>query len=244
MRLVADLHIHSIASGHAYSTILEIAQAAREAGLEMVAITDHGPKMPGSPHVYHFSNMATLPDKICGVRVLRGVEANIIDEKGSIDLTYCYLKYLDIVLAGFHDPYKCGTVTENTDAMIATMMNPYVDFIVHPGNPRYPVDGKAIVEASIETGVPIEVNNSSFVDSREGSIGPCSTIARHVAELNGRIIISSDAHFAQRVGVFDEALRTIKECGVSLKQVLNTSVEKVMTYLKDRHFKRPLSSKE
>lgn len=238
MRLVADLHVHSIASGHAYSTILEIAAAARDKGLLAVAITDHGPAMPGGPHVYHFTNMSTLPREICGVRVLRGVEANILDKKGKIDLRYRYLKDLDVVLAGFHDPYEGGGVAENTDAMIAAMENPYVDFIVHPGNPRYPVEAEAIVEASMELGVPIEVNNASFGDSREGSLGPCSAIARLVADRGGRIIISSDAHFAHKVGEFGEAVKIVTGCGMTPDQVLNTSLEAVMAYLGSRHGRR------
>lgn len=244
MRLVADLHVHSIASGHAYSTILEIAAAARDKGLLAVAITDHGPAMPGGPHVYHFSNMLTLPRDICGVRVLHGVEANILNKKGKIDLRYRYLKDLDVVLAGFHDPYEGGGITENTDAMISAMENPYVDFIVHPGNPRYPVEPEAIVKASIELGVPIEVNNASFGDSREGSIGPCSTIARLVADKGGRIIISSDAHFAYKVGEFGEAIRLVTECGIAPDQILNTSLEAVMEYLESRHSKRPSANEQ
>ena len=53
MNLIADMHCHTVASGHAYSTVQEIAREASNKGLEMVAITDHGPSMPGGPHCYH-----------------------------------------------------------------------------------------------------------------------------------------------------------------------------------------------
>jgi putative hydrolase len=46
MKLEADLHVHTIASGHGYSTIKEIMTAAAEKGLKTVAITDHGLNMP------------------------------------------------------------------------------------------------------------------------------------------------------------------------------------------------------
>ena len=59
MRLVADLHIHSVATGHAYCTINEMAQAAADIGLEMIGITDHGPSMPDGPHLYYFGNLRT-----------------------------------------------------------------------------------------------------------------------------------------------------------------------------------------
>jgi len=79
MKMEADLHVHTIASGHGYSTIKEIVESAREKELKMVAITDHGLQMPGAPHWYHFTNMKSLPRIIQGVEVLRGVEANILD---------------------------------------------------------------------------------------------------------------------------------------------------------------------
>jgi len=47
IKLVADLHVHTISSGHAYSTVAEIIEAAAQKGLEAVALTDHGPAMPG-----------------------------------------------------------------------------------------------------------------------------------------------------------------------------------------------------
>ena len=74
MRILMDLHTHTVASGHAYSTIMENAKAAAEKGLEGIAMTDHGPAMPGGAHLYHFWNLTALPQQIAGVRVLRGVE--------------------------------------------------------------------------------------------------------------------------------------------------------------------------
>ena len=41
MEYILDLHTHTIASGHAYSTIREMAQAASEKGLKLLGITEH-----------------------------------------------------------------------------------------------------------------------------------------------------------------------------------------------------------
>ena len=101
MNLIADMHCHTVASGHAYSTVQEIAREASNKGLEMVAITDHGPSMPGGPHCYHFGNLRALPSEIYGVKILKGVEANIIDYDGNIDLPERYLDILDIVCSRF-----------------------------------------------------------------------------------------------------------------------------------------------
>lgn len=43
-----DLHTHTIASGHAFGTIWENARAAKDKGISVLAITDHGPSVPGS----------------------------------------------------------------------------------------------------------------------------------------------------------------------------------------------------
>lgn len=232
MKLVADLHIHSISSGHAYSTIAEIAAAAKENGLSMIAITDHGPMMPGGPHPYHFGNLRVLPEEIAGVRVLKGVEANIINENGEVDLDSYYLKRLDVVLAGFHEhcfPYQ--DKANCTTAMLKAMDNPFIDIIVHPGNPEFPVDYEAVVSKSAEKGIPLEINNSSFCGSRRGSEHNCRQLARLIARYGSPMVIGSDTHFAPDVGNFDIALATVLEAGVKEEQILNTSVKKVMDYL-------------
>ena len=48
MKLVLDTHTHTIASGHAYNTINEMVKRGADMRLELMAITDHAPKMPGS----------------------------------------------------------------------------------------------------------------------------------------------------------------------------------------------------
>ena len=52
MRLLADLHTHTVASGHAYSTLTENVHVARSRGMELVAVTDHGPRVPQGAQVH------------------------------------------------------------------------------------------------------------------------------------------------------------------------------------------------
>ena len=85
-RVVADLHCHTVASTHAYSTVTELARAAAEQRLLAIACTDHGPGAPDAPHLWHFGNMDVLPPSIEGVRVLHGMEANVMDFSGRLDL--------------------------------------------------------------------------------------------------------------------------------------------------------------
>ena len=83
---VMDLHTHTIASGHAYSTILEMIQAAKEKDVKLLGITEHGPHMKGSCRAIYFQNMKVIPRERFGVTTLFGVELNIMEEDGSVDL--------------------------------------------------------------------------------------------------------------------------------------------------------------
>ena len=80
--LKVDLHTHTIASGHAYSTIQESVMHASSVGVEVIAITDHGPSMEGSPCAGYFDNMARIPRKMHGVDLLMGCEVNVVDHSG------------------------------------------------------------------------------------------------------------------------------------------------------------------
>jgi putative hydrolase len=92
MRLLADLHTHTVASGHAFSTVTELAHAAASKGLELIAFTDHGPSVPGGAHPWYFWNSKVVPSVIDGVIVLRGCEANVADTDNGIDLPDAVLK--------------------------------------------------------------------------------------------------------------------------------------------------------
>ena len=239
MKIAADLHVHSIASGHAYSTIAENVAVAAKKGLELIAITDHGPMMPGASHAYHFGNLKAVPNKYLGVEVLKGVEANIIDSEGTLDLGEYYLEILDIVLAGFHSYcFQSGTVEENTAAMINAMANPFVDIIVHPGNPEFKINPYEIVKASKEYGVCLEINNSSLGFTRKGSYCNCMEIARRAAEMGTIVSVGSDAHWAEYVGDFTNALLLMQQAGIKEEQIINKSVERVYGYLQTRHQRR------
>ncbi|MBP2645019.1 MAG: ycdX [Firmicutes bacterium] len=239
MQFVADLHIHTISSGHAYSTVLEIAQAAAEKELLMIALTDHGPAMPGAPHHYHFSNLVALPGFIYGVRVLKGIEANILDSRGTLDLSERILAKLDIVLAGLHSVcVPSGTAEENTDMMIAAMKNPWVDVIVHPGNPEFIIDDRKVVQAAAEYDVALEINNSSLTVSRSGSLPRCYHLLNLAKEYGCKIVLGTDSHFAFSVGDFTAAEKLISQTGLLPQQLLNTSVTKIEEHLRRRNNRR------
>lgn len=242
MKMLVDLHTHTIASGHAYSTITENAQAAARRGIELLGIADHGPSLPGAPHIYYFNNMGVIPEEICGVKVLAGVEANIISHEGDLDLPVHILAKLKIVLAGLHKVcYPGGTLEQNTQAYIKAMSNPFTDMIVHPGRIDFKVDLEQIARASAQLNVPVEINNStlSTITTKIEARKNCSLFARYMAKYKGPVVLGSDAHFSDRVGEFGDALDLVLEAGISEQQILNTSPERVLNYLEIRHKQRP-----
>lgn len=235
MKIAVDLHTHTIASGHAFSTIQEIMVAAKSKGLDMVAITDHGPDMKGAPSKWYFGNMDILPRTYQNMSILYGVEANILDTEGTLDLEPGFLRRLDIVLAGLHEEsFMPASAAENTLAVIKAMESSYVDIIVHPGNPAYELDQEQLVLASRDLGVALEVNNSSLTVCRKGSQEYCLELLKLIKKHKTYISLGTDAHWAGQVGCFDEAFRLLETVGINEEQILNTSGEKVIEYLKKR----------
>ena len=82
MKIIADTHSHTLASGHAYSTIKEMAAAAKARGLKALALTEHAPEMPGTCGLFYFQNLDVVPRECDGIRLLMGAEVNIMDPDG------------------------------------------------------------------------------------------------------------------------------------------------------------------
>lgn len=133
-----DLHMHTVASTHAYSTLHDYIDEAIEKGIKLFAITDHGPDMADAPHYWHFMNMQVWPRLVNGVGILRGIESNIKNIDGDIDCTGPMLTAIDVIIAGFHEPVMPPSDKEtHTAAMIAAMAGGEVHIISHPGNPKF-----------------------------------------------------------------------------------------------------------
>jgi putative hydrolase len=228
----ADLHTHTIASGHAYSTINEMAAEAARRQLRLIGMTDHGPALPGGPHPYHFMALRFIPKHIGGVRILRGVEANILGN-GKLDLDDQQLAQLELVLAGFHP--GCGYVGrgqgDNTKTVMTIMDKPQVQVICHPGNPEFPLDYQTIARHAAATGTALEINNSSFGVSRLGSADNCRSLARYCAQYGAPVALGSDAHIAQGVGQLDQALSEALQAGIQPEQIVNLTLTSTLAFL-------------
>lgn len=233
MNYILDCHCHTIASGHAYSTINEIAKQASEKGLELIAITDHAPKMPGSTHLYYFQNLKILPDELYGVKILKGAEVNILNNKGEVDLEDELLEKLDIVIASVHLPCYDDDSDNLIEAYINVMKNPDIDIIGHPDDSRYPVDYKEFVKNAKKYNTLIELNNSSFrpFSFRENAKENYRELLEICKAEKAPIIINTDTHFFTEVGNFEYAEQLLKEIDFPDELIVNTSIEKLLNFL-------------
>ncbi|MEQ4531022.1 MAG: phosphatase [Mixta sp.] len=230
-----DLHMHTVASTHAYSTLHDYIAAAKQNGIRLFAITDHGPDMADAPHYWHFVNMHVWPRVVDGVGILRGIEANIKNTQGEIDCTGRMLETMDLVIAGFHEPvFAPQDKATHTEAMIAAMASGDVHIISHPGNPKFPVDIPAIAEAAAKYQVALEINNSSFTHSRPGSEPNCRAIAAAVKEAGGMLAFGSDSHTAFTLGNFEHCLRIMREVDFPEERVLNVTPRRLLDFLEMR----------
>lgn len=233
-----DMHVHTISSGHAYSTITENAHYATSVGIEYLGMTDHGPAMPGSCGTLHFLNLKIIPDYIEGVRIFKGIEYNIIDYNGKVDKAIWnkIKRNLDIGIASLHLPcINPGTEEENTLALTNAMKEPYINIIGHPGDPRYPINVKKVVSIARDTHTLLEVNNSSFNPSngRAGGEVIVSEILKECKKQSLPIILGSDAHYFTQIGDFSRCEKILDEVQFPNELIINYSTKKFDEFISE-----------
>lgn len=241
MLVQADLHTHTVASTHAYSTITENCRHAADIGLKCIAMTDHTNLMPDSPHIWHFRcQRDVLPSELFGVKILKGAEVNIYNYNGELDLADVELKKLDWVVASFHShvfpdfsPADPKTVT---DAYLLAMDNPHVDIIGHPTAVKFPVEWERLVRGAKERGKLLELNNSSI---RTGK-SPKEAVSQMLywcKRLEVEIAVDSDAHFWTAIGQVPLAEQALLEADFPKRLIVNADWERLRArVLKKRPF--------
>ena len=225
---VMDTHTHTIASGHAYSTIRENAAAAGRKGLELIAVTEHAPRMTGSCQAIYFQNLKVVDRHAYDVELLMGVELNILDERGTVDLTEETLAKMDLAIASLHMPCIApGSREYNTQACLNVMKNPRIHILGHPDDPRYPVDYRAIVQGAKEYGMLLELNENSLRPggSRKNARPQDEEMLKLCMEYQVPIVIGSDAHVDTDVGRHELAHALLEEMNFPEELVINRSVE-------------------
>ena len=229
-----DVHTHTIVSGHAYSTIQEMAQEAANQKLQILGITEHAPSIPGTCDPIYFRNMHVVPREIYGIKLLLGAELNILDKDGTLDLDENYYRILDLRIAGIHALCWDGeTREENTQGMLNVIRNPWVQIISHPGDGTADLNFKPLVIASGEQKTLLEINNSSLIPSR-GKVQAYANnleILRLSRKYGVPVILGSDAHVSFSIADYKYLWKMIDEANFPKELIMNYWPDEFLAYI-------------
>ena len=235
MNIELDMHTHTLASGHAFSTLQEMANAGAEKGLKLLGITEHTPGIPGTCDPIYFRNLHVVPRQMYGIELMLGAEINILDGEGNLDADEELMRRLDIRIAGIHLLcYKHGTKEENTHGMVQAIRHPYIQMISHPGDGTALLDFEPMVLASKECGTLLEINNSSLkptrnkVDARDNN----RELLRLCKKYEVPVILGSDAHISFDIANYEYLYPLLQETEFPEELIVNRSVEVLKKSLK------------
>src|SRR5579884_2982217 len=234
--LRGELHCHTSASDGTAS-IEEMAAAARRAGYEYLAITDHSASMgfgsDVSPQRLREQIARIRGLRVEGIELLAGSEVNILPD-GSLDYEDELLEQLDWVIASVHTSFRMPG-EEMTRRIIRAVEHPLVDCIGHLSGrklerrPPYQFDPEAVIAAAARTGTMLEINSSP--DRRDLD----EVHARAAAAAGVPLVINCDAH---RVGGFEVArygIATARRAWLTAAEVANTRPWEEVEALRPRH---------
>jgi putative hydrolase len=245
-RLSYDIHTHTTFS-HGKGSIEDNVKAAIARGLSAVGISDHGPG-----HVTYGvkrSNISVMRREVDRLRplypeieILLGIEANIINPSGALDVTEEELRQFDYLLAGYHygvfgekPVFALGVHARNfildgwfhkstrrqkqinTDLTVRAIYENKINILTHPGD-KGVFDIGEIALACAERGTLMEISTWHDWLTVDG--------IRQAAKTAARFVISSDAHTPERIGDCQGAVDRIKEAGLDFERVENLIVER------------------
>lgn len=243
MKFLGDYHTHTVASdGH--STLDENVAAAKQAGLEEIVVSDHGFKSVfANMTAENFEKEIAFSKGENEVRVLQGLESNLLSPAGEIDTPDEYIRRLDVLTVGFHRYLKpkfaftkfiftngFGTkrakrklVDVNTCAYLQALDKYPIDIIAHL-NHKAPVHARPIFDKARETGTYVELN-AKHLDA-------FLPLVKDAIESGVNFIVGSDAHRHKDIGKFDKIERFILDNNIPLERVFG--VEGNMPEFKDK----------
>jgi DNA polymerase (family 10) len=160
-------HCHTVASdGH--NTLEEMAEAARELGLEYLGIADHsrssvqGHGIAAEKLLEQVAAIRKLDKTFDGFRLFAGVECDILRD-GSLDFPDEVLSQLDYVVVSVHSAFNLSE-SEMAQRVIRALENPFVTMLAHPTGrlllkrDPYEIDIPAVLDAAARTGTWVELN--------------------------------------------------------------------------------------
>ena len=223
--LRGDLHCHTTLSD-GRNSVEQMARAAIDRGYEYLAITDHsashgfGNAVSAEQLLEQVERVRELNATLDGFELLIGTEANILPD-GAIDYPDEVLEQLDWVIASVHTSFGMPEA-EMTARMVHAMEHPLVDAIGHATGRKietraaYAVSVDRLIEAAVGTRTMLEINSAS--DRRDLN----DVYARAAAEAGVPILVDSDAHGVNTLGIVQWGIATARRAWLSAEQVANT----------------------
>ena len=223
--LRGDLHTHTRWSDGAH-TVGEMAAAAQRLGHDYLVISDHSQSLTVAQGLTperlreQALEIEATDAEISDLRLFHGTETDILT-KGALDFEDAVLAKLDWVTASVHTAFQQSRKAM-TERMLAAICNPWVDSIGHPTgrllNARegYELDTDAIFAAAAETGTAMEIN--AMPDRLDLS----DELARRAMEMGVDIVINTDAHAAEQLGLLPYGVVTARRAGITREQIVNT----------------------
>jgi len=238
MKLTGDYHTHSKYSGDCKTEMEDAVLAAIAKGLNEIAITDHGPAHSGygikrAHYPIMHAEVVRLREKYPQIKILLGLEANILNTQGDIDISDEMMSYCDWLNAGYHfgsrfvrdikvhllnflsrfskHAYEIAK-KDNTMAMVNAMRRYPIKMITHPGA-KGPIDIETVAKVAAETHTMLEINNSH---------GHLTIEAIKIAMAYDVIFAAnSDAHRAEDIGIVDNSIARIEAAQVPADRLYN-----------------------
>jgi DNA polymerase (family 10) len=220
-----DLHMHTTETD-GKDDIRTMALAARDAGLEYIAITDHSQSLAMANGLderralAHAERIRAVDAEGLGIRLLAGIECDIKPD-GSLDLADDCLAALDLVVASVHSGFNQER-QEMTARVLRAIENPQVDILGHATGRKllkrqaYPIDVEAVVDAAKRAGMAVEIN------SQPHRLDLNDVHAKLARDRGVPIVISSDAHSHSALGYLRWGVAVGRRAWLQPGDVLNT----------------------
>jgi len=238
--LRGDLHCHTTASDGTAS-IEEMGVAARDAGYEYLAITDHSASFgfgdQVSPDRLREQVAQIRSVSVDGLELLAGSEVNILPN-GSLDYDDTLLAELDWVIASVHSSFQMDSEAM-TARIVSAIEHPLVDAIGHLSGrkieqrPPYAFDIERVIEAAARTGTMLEINSSP--DRRDIN----DVNARAAAAARIPIVTNCDAHRVRGFEVARYGIATARRAWLTADAVANTKPWAEVAAMRPRHRHAP-----
>jgi len=230
--LSIDLHSHSLFSSCGLHTCIEMLNHAKKQGMAALAITDHGLSLGGRLNSNFYER---LKDPVTGIRLLKGVECNLLEEQGAIDCPKQFLPYMDIVLLGIHHNIQKGLGKAVYTEMLlrAIQENSFLDVLAHLNVAHYDVDFESVVRAAMDRGILIELNNSKCLP-RRSSPEVIQQLILTCKKLMCQVIVSSDAHAINEIGQDGMIRPILNDLDFPQELILNRDPESVYAFIESR----------